>query len=105
MAKIDVIRKGESLPFCFSRDGESIADWICTIKVKQYPADTALIERIIAPSNTTRTWPGFLTATETAALAESSTSPYTLVGILTNSATDETTEVPLRFNVVPTWAT
>tara|TARA_R110000782_G_C14819205_1_gene413826 strand:+ start:26921 stop:27232 length:312 start_codon:yes stop_codon:yes gene_type:complete len=102
MSAISVIQQGESLPFIFDRNGEDITGWICTIFVKQYPADTALITRIIPASNA-RTWEGFLTATETAALDESSTSPYTLAGILTNSTTNEEEQIPIRFNVAPSW--
>ena len=101
MSKTTVIQQGESLPFVFDRNGEEITNWICTIFVKQYPADTELITRVIEPVN--RTWPGFLTSIETAALALSSTSPYTLAGIVTNSVTDEEEQIPLRFNVAPSW--
>lgn len=101
MSAITIIQKGESLPFVFDRNGEDITNWICTIFVKQYPDDTVLITRVIDASDST--WPGFLTATETEALAVSSTSPYTLAGILKNSITDEEEQIPLRFNVAPSW--
>ncbi len=104
MAKIKVIQQGVSLPFCFDLDGESITDWICTIIVKQYPTETALIERVVEPDSASNTWPGFLTAAETETLGESSTSPFTLAGILTNSTTGEAEQVPIRFNVAPSWA-
>ncbi len=101
MSKITVIRQGESLDFTFDRSGESIVSWICTINVKQFPGDTSLITRVIAPDSTANTWQGFLTQTETDALDPGL---YMLIGILTNSSTDEEEQVPVRFNVTPSWA-
>lgn len=102
MTKIVSIRQGNSLPFEFNRDGLSIEDWVCTINVKRFPNDTSLITRVIQPANGLA-WIGFLTSTETEALPVSPSTPYYLIGILTNSTTDQE-EVPvIRFNVVAPW--
>lgn len=92
---LQTVRKGRSLPFVFDRGGDSIGGWICTIKVKQYPGDAASIDRVIAPVGLT--WPGFLTSTETAALA--SLGSWTLFAEI-NNATEDRTEYPIiRFHV------
>lgn len=100
MASIPIVRKGESLPFEFDRGDESIDGWVCLIEVKKLTADAALISRTITPTGTV--WPGFLTATETAALA---VGLYRLIAVLTNATTDEEEQVLLRFNVTDSWAT
>lgn len=100
MSKITVIKKGESLPFVFDRGDESIENWICTIEVKEFTGDTSLITRVIPPVN--NTWPGFLTSAETGTL---STKMFRLIGVLTNSVTDEEEQVVLRFNITDSWAT
>ena len=100
MAKITVLRKGESLPFEFDRGDESIAGWVCTLQVRKYPGDSAAISRVIPPDG--ETWPGFLTQAETSALA---TGVWRMIGVLTNSVTDEEEQVPLRFNITDSWAT
>lgn len=99
---INVIRKGESLPFVFDRGGESIDGWICTIEVKNFPGDTALISRVITADG--NTWPGFLTSTETALLDVGN---YRLIGVLTNATTDQEEQITetTRFNVTDSWAT
>lgn len=102
MPAITVIRQGEDLEFVFDLNGEDISGWIATIEVKRFPSDVALISRVIPADG--RTWPGFLTSAETAALAVSSTSPYYLTGILTNSSTDQERQIPRRFNVTVPWA-
>ncbi len=99
MTAITILRTGESLPFEFDRGGESISGWVCVIEVRKYPGDTALISRTISPTG--ETWEGFLTSTETALLA---IGLYRLIGLLTNSVTDEEEQVPLRFNVTEAWA-
>lgn len=103
MAAIPVIRQGEDLEFSFDLDGDDITDWVCTIEVKVFPSDTALISRVIPADSSNSAWEGFLTSTETAALAVSSKSPYYLIGLLTNSTTDQERQVPKRFHVSPTW--
>ena len=100
MSKIQVIRKGESLPFEFDRGDESISGWVCTMQVRKFPGDAAAISRIIPPVGDT--WPGFLTEPETSGLA---VGLYRLIGVLTNSTTDEEEQVPLRFNITDSWAT
>ncbi len=100
MTRITVRRKGASIPFTFDRDGESIEGFICTIKVKQFDSDAALISRVITPTGDE--WTGFLTSTETDALAASIT--YRFFGILTNAATDEEEQVETRFSLTASWA-
>lgn len=102
MPAITVIRQGEDLEFVFDLNGEDISGWIATIEVKRFPSDAPLIQRVIPAVG--RTWPGFLTSVETAALAVSSTSPYYLTGILTNASTDQERQIPRRFNVTVPWA-
>ena len=92
---LQIVRKGRSLPFVFDRGGASIDSWICTINVKRYPGDTADISRVIAPVNLT--WPGFLTATETAALAALGT--WMLIGTITNASEDRAEYPIIRFHV------
>ncbi len=97
-----ILRKGESLPFVFDRSGESIEGWICTIEVKEFPSDTsAITARTITPDGDT--WPGFLTSTETSALA---TGAYRLIGVLTNATTNEEEQVmeTTRFKLTDSWA-
>lgn len=92
---MQTVRKGRSLPFVFDRNGETIENWICTINVKRFPGDTADISRVIEPDGLE--WPGFLTSTETAALAALGT--WMLIGTITN-ATENRAEYPIiRFHV------
>lgn len=100
MSKISVVRQGESLPFVFDRGDESIDGWICTIEVKNFTGDPADISRVITPEG--GEWPGFLTSSETSLLA---VGLYRLIGVLTNSSTDEEEQVILRFNITDSWAT
>ena len=87
------------MEFVFDRGDESIVDWVCTINVKKFKNDSSAITRVIAASD--GTWPGFLTSTETDAL---SLGMYRLIGVLTNSSTDEEEQVAIRFNLVKKWA-
>ena len=98
--QIALIEKGSSLPFIFDRGGESIEGWICEINVKQFPADTSQITRVIAPDG--RTWPGFLTSSETDLLTPIGL--YRIIGLLTNASTGEEEQVPVRFNLADAWA-
>lgn len=91
------IRQGEDLEFVFDLNGREITGWIATVEVKRFPSDVALISRVIPAVG--RTWPGFLTSTETAALDVSATSPYYLTGVLTNSSLNQERQIPRRFNV------
>jgi len=102
VSKIDIIRQGEDHPFSFELDGgEDITGWIALMEVKVFPDDVALISRIIPPTG--NAWEGFLTSTETAALAISSDSPYYLTGILRNATLDQERQIPERFHVAPAW--
>ena len=101
MAKITVIRQGESLDFVFDRSGEDITNWICTINVKEFPDDDSSITRVIPEDEDANSWDGFLTQTETSTLA---VGLWWIIGILTNSVTDEEEQVPVRFNVTKAWA-
>jgi len=105
MSKLKVIRQGESLPFVFDRGGEDITDFACTIFVKQFPADTADITRVIQPSENTETglleWSGFLTSTETAALA---LGLWIINAQLVKASSDEEEAIPVRFHVTIPWA-
>ena len=71
---------------------------VCTVEVKKFPADTAIISRIIPAVN--NTWPGFLTSTETAALGVDT---YWLIAQIKNATTDEERQIPERFQVSKVW--
>lgn len=94
-----VIQRGDSLPFVFDRDGETIDDWLCTIHVKEFPDDTALITQIVVPVN--RTWPGLLTSTQINLLTGGK--QYFLIGELVNSVTDEKEKPVIKFYVSGKW--
>lgn len=105
MAKIQSIRQGESLPFVFDRGGEDITGFVCTITVKQFPADSPSVNRVITPSSTENgelVWSGFLTSTETSALTAGG--HYNLNASLVNATNDEEEAVPVRFQIAVTWA-
>lgn len=95
-----IIQKGESLPFVFDRSGKPIEGWVCTLVVKRFPGDTALISRVIPPQG--RRWPGFLTSTETNALAV--LGQYRAIGLLVSATTGEQEQVPVRFHLTEAWA-
>lgn len=99
MAKIPIVRKGENLPFEFDRADESIDGWVCTVEVKKFTSDTALISRVISPTG--QAWISFLSSTDTTALA---IGLYRLIAVLTNASTDEEEQIALRFNVTESWA-
>lgn len=96
---IEIVQQGESLPFAFDRNGESVTGWTCTIEVKQYPDDSALVSRGIALDGNQK-FSGFLTGTETGAL---SAGLYYLIATLTNATTDEPEVIPVRFQVAVGW--
>jgi hypothetical protein len=100
MSGIEIIGKGDSLPFVFDRNGLDISGWICTLEVKQYPADVAIISRVITPTN--GVWEGFLTSTETDTLTAGIT--YRMVAVLTNATTVEEEQVVVRFFMRVSWA-
>ncbi len=102
MSIITPLRRGESLDFCFDLGGEPITDWICTMEVRMYTGDDAEISRVIEPDTSNRSWPGFLTSSETAGL--SSVGTYRILGILTNATTEEQRQVTgVRFNLTESW--
>ena len=75
---------GDSIPFEFDRDGESLEGWVCTINVKVYPGDSNLVDRVI--SATGDTWEGFRTATETLGFGAGD---YRLIATFIKASTDE----------------
>ncbi len=91
------IRQGESLPFAFDLNGQSIVGWVCTIFVKEFPSSVAQIARIIEPTG--RAWVGYLTSTETKGLDESVKTPWYLIAILENASTGQQIEFDKRFSV------
>lgn len=95
------VNQGDVADFVFDRDGESISDWVCTLKVKQFPTDTSTVDREIEADN--GEWPGFLTKTETAALTVGVT--YSMIGVLTNATTGEkdTVENESRIHITADW--
>ena len=114
MAKIRVLRKGESLPFSFDRGNDSTDGFVCTLNVKQFPTDIASIQRVIALSTNTITgkleWAGFITSTESDGLTNS-TSPnanlWFAIGVLVNSTTGEEEQIAqgsVRFSLTQPWA-
>jgi len=101
MSKITVIRKGSSLPFVFDRNGEDTDGYVCTIFVKQFPADVATITRVIALDSDGLSWSGFLTSTETDTL---DVGLWVINATLVKSSTDEEEAVPVRFQISENWA-
>lgn len=92
---LQTVRRGRSLPFVFDRDGESLDGWVLTINVQQHPGDTPDISRVIEADGLE--WPGFLTSTETAALATIGT--WMLIGTITNASEDRAEYPIIRFHV------
>jgi len=65
MSSIKRIRKGEgSLNIVFTRGGLPINGFTCTLSVKQFTSDTAVITRVLTPADNF-TWSDLLTTTET----------------------------------------
>ncbi len=97
-----ILRKnvGESIDFEFDRGGLSIQGWVCTITVKKFPDDAALLTRVVPASGDG--WPGFLTTTETTALGEGR---FRLIGTLVNAGTDQEEKIAntTRFNLSNPW--
>lgn len=96
------IAQGDSLPFAFSRSGQSLAGYTCTISVKKYPGDTAPINREIPADRLV--FPGFLTSTETAALDITTDTPYRLIGLMVSATTGEQETAIVRFHLTDEWA-
>ena len=101
---ITPVRQGESFPFSFkvnADETDTTSGWICTLIVKEFSSDTALINRVI-PATTDTTFDGFLTSTETAGLPSDTT--YRRIGVLTNAGTDEEQQDISRFAITASWA-
>lgn len=97
---IDIYTKGQDVPFTFDRDGATVTGWVCTIYVKEFKADTALISRVITLDGNNQ-WTGFLTSTETDTLSVPTL--YRLIAVLTNSTTDEEEVQTMRFQLNDAW--
>ncbi len=97
---LSIIGAGESLMFVFDRGGADVEGWACQLQVKKYPADTPEIDRLIE-LDSFGAWSGFLTSTETAALTQRGI--YRMIGLLTNSTTNEQEQIPVRFQLNDTW--
>lgn len=103
MAKIASLREDGSMPFIFDRSGMSLSGWILNVFVKQFPDGDVLIgPRVVAATGFV--WEDYLTSTETAVLPPNSGTPYYLIGLMTNSSTDEKEEDILRFHVGKRWS-
>ncbi len=103
MNKLLRVQQGESLPFKFDRDGGTIAGWVCTISLVNRPGDTDLLTgsgRVIAPRDSDRSFPGFLTNTETAPLG---IKLFYLIASLVNLTTNELEEIQARVDVTQKW--
>jgi hypothetical protein len=104
MNKLVRIQNGESLPFKFDRDGDSIDGWTCTIFLKRFPQTTELLTgsgRVVPPEPDLRAWVGFLTNSETDGLTPGKL--YWLIAALVNLSTNEVEEVPVRVSVTKSW--
>ena len=104
MSRIVTIKQGESVPFSFDLDGASLTGYTCTINVKQYPSDTASVSRTVIASTQpdgSQAFSGFLTQTETAALA---TGMWVITAVMNKASTDEETVKQSRFQVSTDWA-
>jgi hypothetical protein len=99
MNKIKRYQKGSSIDFSFDREGLTISGWVCTIVVKQYSKDAATISRVITATG--EVWEGFLTATETSALA---TGLWFLTAVLVNVTDDTVEEKVVRFGIAESWS-
>ncbi len=97
MSAIQLIRQGESLPFIFDLGGAPIDGWVCTILVHKFFADSPAIKRVVAPKG--RSWPGFLTESETLGLDQNSKSLWHLTGLLVNDDTDQEIQIDRPFHV------
>lgn len=99
MRELTIIKQGESLDFNFDRGDNGIDGWTCTIHVKRKSDDAASITRVISASG--ESWPGYLTQTETAALA---IGMWHLIAKLENTSTDEEEQEVVRFRITKPWA-
>lgn len=99
MAKIQVIKKGESLVFDFDIGDTPVDNYSCTITAKQYPEDEPSINRTVS-IDSSGSWSGYLTSTETSKLA---VGMWILNARIVNSVTNEQVDIPVRFQVSPSW--
>ena len=97
---LSIIKAGESLDFIFDRGGQSVEGWLCQLNVLRFPGQTPEISRFIELDDNSQ-WSGFLTSVETAGLL--SRGIYRMVGLLTNSATNEEEQIPVRFQRNKAW--
>jgi hypothetical protein len=103
MNKLLRVQQGESVPFKFDRDGGEIETFVCTVSLVQRPGDTDLLTgagRIIPPRSQDRSFPGFLTNTETGPLA---IGLYYLIASLVSVSTNELEEIQARVDVTERW--
>lgn len=99
MRPMSLLQKGESLPFEFDRGENSIDGWTCTISVKTKPSAAAEFSRVITPLS--GSWPGFITESESDALAKGL---FYLIALLQNTSTDEKEIITVRFTISTEWA-
>ena len=99
MRALTVLQKGESLPFEFDRGDNSIDGWTCTISVKTKPSAAVEFTRVIPPLN--GKWPGFITQSESSALA---IGLFYLIALLEDTSTDEQEIITVRFRISTEWA-
>jgi hypothetical protein len=98
-------QQGESIPFRFDRDGGTIEGWVCTIFLVKRPGDVDLLTgsgRVIPPRDRDRSFPGYLTNTETGPL---DIALYYLIAALVNVSTNEYEEIQARVDVTESWVT
>ncbi len=103
MNKLLRVQQGESVPFKFDRDGGVIDTFVCTVFLVQRPGDVDLLTgtgRVIPPRNRDRSFPGFLTNTETGPLA---VGLYYLIAALVSVSTNELEEIQARVDVTEKW--
>ena len=100
MNKLERIQRGESQPVRFHRNGDSIDGWTCTMTVKQYPEDTATINRVLDVADDGISWETFLTADETNGLTPGL---WFVTGSLVNLSTNEMEQKVVRLDVAPAW--
>jgi len=111
MSKISIVQKGESLPFVFDRGDETTDGFICTIFVKQVPADAATVSRVIPLTTTVNVrgetvpaWVGLLTSSEMNTIGSVGLGLWYIIAVLTNLNTGEEEQIPVRFSVAEAWA-
>lgn len=103
MNKLLRVQQGESVPFKFDRDGGDISTFVCTVSLVKRPGDTDLLTgsgRVIPPRNRDRSFPGFLTNTETGGLA---VGLFYLIASLVSVSTNELEEIQARVDVTEKW--